>query len=176
MGIRNTAITYGSLVIALHWLTVLTVCGLFTTGNLAAGNSDLFSSGLLRAHAFVGFLTLVLVCFRIGWMMFDRNPKPPEKLSPPRVLAFKTIHYLTYLALIGMALSGIGTWLAGEFSLTTKSAIFGGIVREFPPLMAHRIIAKLLAMLLLLHIGGVLSYQFLKSDVLHRIGITWFKK
>lgn len=175
MSLKNTGLKYGSVAVMLHWLTVLAVFGLFATGGLMAGSPDQLSSSILRVHAPIGGLTAVLVFLRIIWMIVDRNPNPPENLSPLRLLVFKAIHFLTYLALLGMAFSGVGIWFAEGFGLAPEPTVAKEAVLDLPPLLAHRVISKLLAALLVLHIGGVLSYQFLKSDVLHRMGIPWFK-
>ncbi len=49
------------------------------------------------------------------------------------------------------------------------------IARNLPPVSMHDLMFKILILLVMLHVGGVLSYQLFKADVLHRMGLNWFK-
>ena len=109
MALRSTNDRYGSVAIAVHWLSAILIIGLLASGLRAAATLDpAAKAGLLRVHAAAGIAVLVLTLFRLAWWVFaDRKPDP---LSASRLMqrAAKSVHALFYVVILGMAASGIG--------------------------------------------------------------------
>ncbi len=175
MSIKSTSTRHGAVAIAIHWLTALLIAGQLVGGFAAARASDAqIKASILRAHVPIGLIVLGLTLFRVGWWAFaDRKPRAAEDLSPLEALAAEVAHFLLYVAMLALALSGVAlvaTSGAGR-------ALFGGDgpLPDFPifsPFYAHVAAAFFLLLLLAVHLGAALYHQFIRRDrLLARIGI-----
>lgn len=172
---KSTPDRYGTVALALHWLSAALMLGLVAAGFAAANTTDAVAkAAILRLHVPIGLLVLVLTLARlVWWLVFDRKPTEVAGLPPMQRLAAKTVHGLLYVAVLGlagsgialMALSGAGGILFGE----------GGALPDFwayPPRWGHAVLARLLVVMLVLHIGAALYHQFVRRDRLFaRMGI-----
>jgi len=176
MSPKSTPDRYGSVAIALHWLSAILILGLLVAGFLAANSPDSQAkAAILRLHAPIGIAVLVLTLVRIGWWLFaDRKPAPVAGMAPWQVAASKAVHGLLNLLVLGLALSGIGLMAlsgAGEI-------LFGGAPGplpdfwDFTPRYGHAIAARLMLGLLVIHAGAALYHQFVRRDRLFaRMGL-----
>ena len=167
---------YGRIAITIHWTSALLIIGLMIAGFRAAGMTDpVAKASLLRIHAPVGIAVLVLTLARIGWWLFaDHKPNDPPDVPRLQALAAKAVHGLLYVAIFGLAGSGIAL-----LALSGAGAIlFGNAPGPLPdfwsyaPRYGHAAMARLMALLLLLHIGAALYHQFVRKDRLFaRMGV-----
>lgn len=107
MTLRNSPRSWGSVSIALHWLTLLLVLGMAVVGLLM---TDLPTSPLkvqvYALHKSFGLTVLGLTVLRLAWRMFSGRPEP-EPGSPrwqERIAALT--HGALYGLLIAIPLSG----------------------------------------------------------------------
>ncbi|MNR19385.1 hypothetical protein D3C85_1361730 [compost metagenome] len=131
----------------------------------------------MQTHKAVGLTILVLTLGRIGWRL--ANPLialPAEMPKWERILSRGT-QFLFYAVLLVMPLTG---WLASSAAGRDISwfglfqwpllPIGGGREAAGQFMDVHEIVAKLLYVLILLHVAGALKHQFINRDnVLHRM-------
>lgn len=176
MGIKSSADRYGAVAITIHWVTVLAILGLLISGFQAEDMDDQAAkAGLLMVHASLGIGILVLTILRIlWWWLFDRQPVPPQTMPRWQVIAAHAVHGTLYVVIIGMAFSGLAMFIlsgAGDI-------VFGGAnaalpdFDDYPPRSAHGIGARIILVLLAVHIGAALYHQFVRRDrLLARMGL-----
>ncbi len=176
MTIKSSRSGYGPIALTLHWINAMFVIILLFTGiSLNIVSTDL-KTLILQIHIGCGLIAFLLVTFRIIWAVFDVKPEPPSKLSPFRLFVFKAIHWFTYIGLFALIASGIGILISSSVGWSLIEIRSDMIARNLPPISIHGLMFKILILLMMLHIGGVLSYQLFKADVLHRMGFKWFKR
>lgn len=167
---------YGSVAIAVHWLTAIAIFGLLLSGARLEDMADPAAKvSLLRIHVVVGIGVLVLTLFRLGWWLFaDRRPSPPATTPRWQAVAAHAVHGLFYLVIFGMAATGIGMIaLSGAGTI-----LFGGVsaslpdFRDFLPRAPHGVGATLLWLLIAMHVLAALYHQVVLRDrLLARMGL-----
>lgn len=172
---KSTTDRYGTVAITMHWLSALLILGLMIAGFIAADADSAFKAAILRIHVPVGVAVLVLTLARIAWWLFaDRKPEEIAGLPHLQSLAAKAVHILLYVAVIGLAGSGIAmTALSGA-----GDVLFGSNPGPLPdfwnfaPRYGHAAAARLMVLLLAAHVGAALYHQFIRKDrLLARMGI-----
>lgn len=176
MALKSSANHYGTIAVAIHWLSAALVLGLLVSGFRAAGTIDPEAkAGLLRIHAVVGATVLALTLARIAWWIFaDR--RPAESAGTPRLqgLAARAVHVLFYVVLVGMAASGIGMLVLSGAAAILFAGAPGPLpdFMEYPPRLAHGLGAFLLVALVLAHVAAAFYHQFVLRDrLLARMGL-----
>ena len=176
MALTSSPTRYGSVAIAIHWLTALAILGMLISGLSAANTTDPQTQfTLLRGHAITGSLVGVLTVFRIvWWMFFDRRPADQSGLSRGQSIAAHVVHYGLYAVIIVMVSSGFATVIMTGANLQ----LFGAAplpLPDFhlaPPMTVHGILSRVLIALLLGHMGAALYHQFIRRDrLLARMGL-----
>ena len=176
MSLKSSENRYGTVAVAIHWLSALLVLGLLISGLTAAGMADQAAKvSILRIHAVVGSTVLVLTLARVAWWLFaDRRPTDPAGMPRLQGRAAHAVHLLFYVALIGMAASGIGMLILSG----AASILFGGApgplpdFLQYPPRIAHGFGAFFLVALIVAHLAAALYHQFVMRDrLLARMGI-----
>jgi cytochrome b561 len=167
MSWKSSANQYGSVAVALHWVSAAAILGLFALGFLAANTDDpALKAGLLRGHVPLGILALVLTLFRIGWWAFDRRPAQLLGMPSWQALSERVVRVLLYFLIVVMGASGIGLLvLSGAGAILFFGA--PGPLPDFwtyPPMFAHFAGAFALLALAGLHIVAALYHQFYKRD------------
>lgn len=106
---KSSTDRYGRVAITIHWISAALVIGLMIAGLRATDMTDLEAkASLLRIHAPMGTAILVLTLARIGWWLIaDTKPAEPAGVPHLQAMAAKAVHGLLYVALIGLAGSGI---------------------------------------------------------------------
>lgn len=160
----------------LHWTTALfvfmaLVVGTVMTKFAPANMVDQF----YNSHVMGGWVLLVLMVVRLVARWRNPAPEEPEGLSPARAQLFKWNHILLYVFVIVMLSSGLGILSLSGLSIFPGGVTAGGI-QKVPPIAVHDIVSKFVLLLVLMHIGGVLQYQFTKGNVLARMGVNIFSK
>lgn len=174
MSAKSTATRYGSVAIAIHWLSALLIVALFATGLLAAAQVDPAAKlALLRAHLPFGAGALLLTLLRIvWWLAIDRRPAlPADQPGWQRTMA-RAVHLLLYGIVLVTAASGIATViLSGALPAILGSATLPDLETVLPRAV-HGLAARVLLVLLALHIGAAFYHQFIRKDrLLGRMGI-----
>lgn len=173
MGLKSTATRYGSVAIAIHWVTALAVVALLISGTVMAGAVGEAKRSILPIHATVGTLVLLLTLLRIVWWVWgDKRPAPVAGQPPAQQLMARIVHGLLYAGIIVLAGSGI-TMLV--LTGAVPALLSGAPIPDFTglaPRQGHGIVSKLLMALAALHIGAALYHQFIRRDhLLGRMGI-----
>ncbi|HEX7029002.1 MAG TPA: cytochrome b [Gammaproteobacteria bacterium] len=169
--LRNTNSHWGWLHILFHWLTALTVIGLFVLG-LWMVDLTYYSPWYNRApdvHKSVGILLFVLVAVRLAWRLV--NPVPADEPGPrwEHRLAHAA-HWLIYLLLFAIISTGyLIPTAAGDgisvFGWFTVPAFVTGVEnQEVIAGKLHLWLAWTLIALVALHVGGALKQHFINRN------------
>ena len=175
MAARSSIDRYGSVAVAIHWLTAVAIVALVGLGLAAANAADPdLKAALLRAHVPLGTLVLLLTIFRIVWWFIDRRPAPLAGMPRWQVSAEGLVRILLYALILVLGSSGITLIILSG----AGAVLFGGAAGpladfwQFPPMFAHYVAALLLIALAGGHIVAALYHQFFKRDrVLSRMGL-----
>jgi cytochrome b561 len=167
---------YGRVAVTLHWTSAILIIGLMIAGFLAAGMTESAAKlPILQVHAPVGAAVLALTLLRICWWLFaDRKPDDPAGVPRLQTRAARVVHVLLYVAIVGLAGSGIAMMVlsgAGDILFGTAPGPLPDFW-SFTPRYGHRAMAALMAGLLALHVGAALYHQFIRKDRLFaRMGV-----
>ncbi len=168
---------YAPVAIGLHWLIALMILVSFSVGLYMA---DLpFSPQKLKIfswHKWAGVTIFMLVVLRCIWRLFNAAPALSEALPKwQRVIAAAT-HYLLYMLMFAIPLSG---WLMSSAKgfqtvyfgilpipdLLQKNADLGDALRN-----VHEFLNWLMISVVALHAAAALKHHFIdKDDVLRRM-------
>ncbi len=173
---KSSTDRYGHVAITIHWVSAALIISLMLAGLRAADMTDFDAkASLLRIHAPMGTAVFVLTLARLGWWVFtDRKPDDPAGVPHLQALAAKAVHGLLYVAILGLAGSGIAMLvLSGAGDI-----LFGNVPGplpdfwDFAPRYGHAAMAWLMGGLLMLHVGAALYHQFIRKDRLFaRMGV-----
>ena len=174
MAARSTEERYGTVAVALHWVSAVSVLVLLAAGFFMPDLEGAMKTLVYRGHIVLGALVLLLTLARIGWRRFDEKPAPPPGIDGMHKFGFEAVHVLLVVGLLGAATSGVALSVQSGLG---ESLFFGsGSVPtnlwDYRPRMAHRVFSFAVAALALGHIGGVILHQLTKSDVMSRMGIS----
>jgi len=169
---KNTDSQFGWVMIFIHWLLVLPVIGLFGLGlyMMDLGYYDSFYTLGPKIHEAIGIVVLLLMVFRLIWKTINPSPKPPITNSDFINTASKIAHYVIYLAVFTVLLSGllisfaggqgieVFDWfrIPGPAELFENQATLAGDV--------HYYVAVGLMALVALHTLAALKHHFIDKD------------
>jgi cytochrome b561 len=175
MSAKSSAARYGSVAIAIHWLSALAILALLALGLAAANAVDpAMKSALLRIHIPLGTLVLLLTLFRIVWWFIDRRPAPLSAMPRWQVSAESVVRILLYVVIIALSASGIGLLILSGAAPILFFHAPGAPPDfwQFPPMLVHYAAALLLIALICGHVAAALYHQFFKRDrLLYRMGV-----
>jgi cytochrome b561 len=167
--------------VILHWLLAVLLLLALAMGTFVLKeipNTSPEKIGALRGHMVMGFAIggLMLMRLLVRW----RTVSPAAALTGNQALNLlgKAAHLGLYVLVFAMAASGMATALQAGL----PEIVFGGSGAVLPenfeiyvPRLVHGWIAKLLVLLVGLHVLGVVYHQFfLKDRLLSRM--AWGKK
>lgn len=169
---------YHPLLVVLHWLLALMIIGglIMGTNVLAATpNDDPFKLLSLRMHMGMGIAILVLMLIRLATRLFTAKPPHADIGNALANRLGIAAHWLFYILVIAMCASGLATAnMAG-----LPEIVFGGSgaplpvdFSAYPPRKAHGVLATVLTLLILGHVGAGLWHQYVRKDRL--FGRMWF--
>lgn len=176
MSLKSTPQRYGTVAIAIHWITAAALLGLLVSGFRAAGlDDDAAKAALLRPHTAIGVAVLLLTLARILWWVAV-DTKPQHIGGQPRwqEISASAVHGLLMLALLLMAASGIAMMaLSGAGDI-----VWGGApgplpdFTQFAPRAGHGLVAFVIIVLTLVHVAAALYHQYVLRDrLLARMGL-----
>lgn len=178
MSEETTPARYYPVHVALHWLMFLLVLmmlgiGKFVMPGISSDNP--LKPFMLQLHAYAGGFIALLLVLRLVMRFTTKRPAPADAGNAFLNFLAKAIHFLLYLFLVGMAVSGLGL-----FEMANLPAIFSGSA-PYPkdffvylPRIGHGLTSTVLLLLILLHFGAAMYHQFIRKDNL--LARMWFGK
>lgn len=172
---KNSSNKYGAISKCFHWLMAFLVCTMFALGwgrEIAPGP---YRSGMIQTHIWLGISILALFWMRLTWRTFSPPPLITGLTKIMHAMA-QTVHWVLYLALLLMPLSG---WLM--VSAMGRNPTFFGLF-NLPPLIEkdpssvpflkdlHSVCAWAFLGLIAAHVLAALYHHFvIKDDTLKRM-------
>ena len=177
--------TYGTVTKIFHWLTALLIITIIPLGVIAYNlpyetNEQLaLKAQLFSVHKTLGVIVFFVALARILWALMQTKPAPIHPDRKAETWVAETVHWLLYLSLVAVPLTGWIHHAATEgfapillpisqdlpFVPNSESVakLFGGL---------HWLWSKIMVASILLHIAGALKHQFVdKDETLRRM---WF--
>lgn len=159
---------YPPALVVLHWLSALLILGALLGGtfNMAnVPNSDPAKLATLRMHMIVGIAILLLIGLRLVVRARKAMPQRLDSGGPVLNRIASGTHHALYLLVIAMALSGLALAAASGLG----AALFAGAplpesFHGFGARAAHGLLAKLLMLLIGLHVVAALWHAVVKRD------------
>lgn len=176
MKLKSTPTRYGTVAIAIHWLSAAAILAMLATGIPMEEITDPATrKWLLRIHVSIGVLVLALTALRIAWWAFaDTKPEDPAGATPVQNTAAHAVHGLFYVAIVAMVTSGVVMMVVTD----AGAGLFGGApgplpeFDELPVFVVHNAGFVTLLTLIPLHVAAALYHQFVKRDrLLARMGL-----
>jgi len=176
----SIAQSYSSVSRFFHWLIAGLIITQFILAELAEwaddNNQAVQQLALLANHKSIGMTIVILAVLRLVWRMFNTPPPLPNSMALWQQRASAVAHWLMYGLIFAIPISG---WLMSSASAYSVSW-FNLFV--FPDLVApsegladllhetHEVLAKLLLVVVLVHIAAALKHHFVDKDgVLRRM-------
>lgn len=183
MSIRNNSQAWGSLSIALHWLTLILILSLAMVGLIM---TDLANGPLkiqvYALHKSFGLTVLALTIIRLLWRLFSITPEIIINTPAWQKWIAKLTHGLLYLLLFAMPISG---WLynsAAGFPLKYFGLFKLPKLSAYDPELkqlagdAHTTFFYILASLMLIHAAAALKHHYLDKDNTLTRMLPWLAK
>lgn len=173
MGLKSASDRYGTVAIAIHWVSAAAIIGLLVSGTVADGAVGAGKTSILVVHATIGTLVLLLTLARVAWWLWaDKRPVPLAGQPAAQEMLARAVHGLLYVAIFVMTLSGIATLV---LSGAVPALLGQGTLPDFstvPPRFVHGIVSKLMIALVAVHTLAALYHQFIRRDrLLGRMGL-----
>ena len=158
-----------------HWLSALLILLMIPIGLIMVRmDMNATKTTLFQVHVALGLAVLLLTAIRIILRFIQPVPPTPSDITGIRKLLFQGIHLLQYLTLIALVISGVNILLNSGVGLLPTNVTPQGINIDLPGVKLHSLLSKFFILLIVLHVAGVLEYQFRHHDVLSRMGIPGF--
>lgn len=161
---------YSKRAVTLHWLSAILIIAMIVTGiNMEHAPHNMQTIMLYRAHFSMGALVFILTLWRLIPLFKDQRPADLYTKGSFRNGLIKFVHYGFYVVVLWMTVSGlISIFLHGFFGPTlsgTPDALptLGRGGMSFI-LISHHLVAKIVMLLLVLHLGGIVSHYFQKKE------------
>ncbi len=169
---NNLTQKYSRGTIIIHWLSALLIIILFPLGKYMAGLEPMNKMGLIKIHAGLGILVLVLTVIR-SWLFF-KALRPADIATGSRIndKLVVWVHNAFYFILFGIAISGVAVMILGGYGDALQNNNSGLILSrdQIAPLKGHGLLALILMVLLLMHVVGVVKhYLATRENTLRRI-------
>ncbi len=122
--------------------------------------------GLVKVHAILGIIVLILTIFRTISFFKHKRPADLKTGSKFNDKLAVWIHNIFYFLLFGIAISGLATMVLGGYVEALKTGNID-IVKshsEIPPLKPHGIMATIMVILLVMHVVGFVKHLILKKE------------
>ncbi len=177
MPLRNDLRRWGSVSIALHWLTFVLVLGMAAVGLLMTDMaSSPFKVQVYSWHKSFGLTVLALTALRLAWRLTDRSPEPMPGTPGWQHSIARATHGGLYLLLLAVPLSGWWFNSAAGFPLRwfglvalPKLATYDRHTKHLAR-DAHELLFYALAGLILVHaIAALWHHYFIKDRTLTRM-------
>lgn len=155
----------------LHWLTVLLVLTTVPAGLVMVqeGLPRPLQDTLFLYHKNIGPIILLLVVLRLAVRLISPPPPLPASVPAPQALAAGAVHWLLYLVLVALVISGIVRVQAGGFPMEVWDPLLGGMIGKDEALAKsasgfHNLAKTVLIGLLAMHMGAAALHGLVKRD------------
>jgi cytochrome b561 len=172
---------YTAVAILLHWLTAAGIAALIVIGlimtQLTSRISQMEIFTLYQLHKSIGITVLLLVVVRVLWRLTHRPPPLPAAMPRAEKGAAHGLHWLLYVFMIGMPLTGWAVVSSSPFNL--PMVLFNLVPWPDLPVLpglankaavshvlawVHAYGSWILIALLAVHIGAALRHHVVKRD------------
>ena len=175
MKIFNSHNEYGLLAKLFHWFTFFVLIAQVPFGLYLVGLE--FSEErieLENIHILVGISVFYLTLFRLIWKFFNPSPTESKSFFKGQVFIGKTNHFLLYLCIVAITISGIlkKLYMGEELNFIFFKYGFGkdNFVLADAYYQVHIYANYLLLVLVSLHILAVIVHHFVfKDKILNKI-------
>lgn len=178
MSQESLPVRYHPVHVVLHWLVAIMVIGAFAIGMTfldSTPNSAPEKVTYLQYHSMWGTLLALLLIVRLITRFAFKRPAPADAGHPALNMIAKITHFLLYVGVFGMLLSGASMSMqAGLMNVFSGQGSLPADFHIFPPRGIHGMTFSILFLLILLHVGAALYHQFIRKDNL--LGRMWFGK
>lgn len=178
MSKESLPVRYHPAHVVLHWLIFLLVIIMLGVGKFVLPGvpaEDPQKVFMLQIHAYTGGFIAVLLAIRLILRFTVKIPAPADVGNAFLNFIAKAVHFLLYLLLIGMAVSGLGIFQSANLpSVFAGEASYPQDFFAYPPRIGHGLVSTVLLLLILLHVGAALYHQFILRDNL--LSRMWFGK
>jgi len=171
----EAVVKYNLVARIVHWVIAVAIITEIVLGLGSDAFRDTFP--VMPIHKAIGMTVLVLSLFRLYWRI--SHPAPPLPASMPRwqVGLAHALHWLFYIMIIAVPLSGWIFSSAGKYPLEwfglfdiPKLPVMKGSPLAEAAHAGHELMGKLFIPLILVHVGAALFHQFVQKDgVLRRM-------
>lgn len=153
----------------LHWLMAIMILTMLFIG--AAMMTSLHHRiWLVDVHRPLGIAILLLALIRLANRFYSRQPPLPAELSRLQVLAAKASHWALYALMLAMPLLGWAQLSAAGVPIVMFEGLNLPAITPTSPVLfawchdAHRLLAKLLFAVVLLHLSAALVHAWIFRD------------
>lgn len=168
--LRNTTDSYGTITKLFHWfISIMIICLLIVGFTMANMDPSQQKSQIYVLHKATGVTVLALVVLRFIWRLINVEVLLPADLPLWQKASARMTHYLLYVCMFLMPISGINMSLFGGheinvFNIFTieafeKNTFVAGLFYK-----VHQITAFGLIGLIILHIMAALFHHFIRKD------------
>ena len=159
----------------IHWLMALLIISLLLVGFIMHDLQNETRYAVYNLHKSFGILVLIFLFFRVAARLKYRAPAMSQKFKKWEVSLSKSMHFLFYILMFLMPLSG---WLMSNAKgygvklfgfnipfIVGKNKFIGDIAHDM-----HGIIAWILVAMIILHILAIIKHYLIdKENILTRI-------
>jgi len=169
---KNTEFGYGHITKLIHWLSALTVFGLFGVGFWMV-DLTYYSEWYKTAphwHKSVGILLFMVTLFRLGWRCYNTSPTAINSHSTFTKTAASLGHLALYLLLLVLMFSGYLISTADERSIEVftwfEVPALGELFDDQADIsgLIHEYVAYSLIGLSVLHALAAIKHHFIDKD------------
>ncbi len=169
---------YSTLAIVLHWLIAAAILLQIVLASRMEGRTPQ-AFAVTQLHKSIGITILLLSLARLAWRLMNPPAPLPAAMKRWEKVLSEVVHVGLYVIMIGMPLTG---WLMVSASKTAIPTLLYGLVHwpnlpgiaELAPAakagahkvgeVGHGLLAKLVWVLLALHVAGAFKHQLLGKD------------
>ncbi len=168
----NTATNYGLISIVLHWITALTIIGLFGLGfwMVELGYYDSYYRAAPALHKSIGLTFALIFLLRLFWRIYQLKPTPLASHSQLEKRAALWVHRTLYLLIFITMLSGYFISTADNrgievFGLITIPSM-GAFVDNQEDLagVIHKYVAYLVVAIATIHALAAIKHHLIDKD------------
>ena len=169
--LKNTENSYGTVAKFLHWIIALAIITLITVGFImSAMDPTPEKYELYGMHKASGVVVLMLITLRLLWKFSNKAVQPPAGLPRLLILAAKAGHFLLYIFMIMMPVSGVLMSRFGGHDVNVFNLFVIPAAAEKTPQLAglfheiHVIGIWAFIAVIVLHFGAALYHHFIRND------------
>ncbi len=172
MQLKNSASKWGALAIGFHWLSAVSIFGLFMLGLWMVELSyyDDWYKTAPYIHKSIGVCLFILTILRLSWRQYNITPEKLKSHSSFEQKAAHKIHIALYLIIFSVMLSGYLISTADGravevFKLFQVPAVIHGIEKQEDIAgIIHLYLAILLISVALFHAAAAIKHHYIDQD------------